>query len=313
MSINQPFHEGETFVQERLGVAEEARRIGRVVGSSIAEGARGFLSQQTMAVVGSVDSRGEVWASMLLGEPGFLKVIDEKDLEIDLDRVFRDLGDPLWGNFQSDSRVGTLVIDLATRRRLRVNGRLWAKGSARLRLEVEEFYPNCPQYIQRRRLVGVDGGHGDSRLPGIGTHLGPSQVAFIRRADTFFVASAHPRRGVDASHRGGNPGFVEVLSDGRLRIPDFPGNRMYNTLGNFAVNPRAGLVFVDFETSRTLQLLGRVKIQWDAEDPDDESGGTRRFWDFQVLEWREASLARRFEWEFVDFASQNPGKREASV
>ena len=92
-------------------------------------------------------------------------------------------------------------------------------------------------------------------------------------ADTFFVASAHPRRGTDVSHRGGDPGFVRMLDDHTLRVPDYAGNSMFNTLGNLHVNPRAGLLFVDFDRWRTLQLTGTATIRFDLEP---------RAWDFRV-------------------------------
>jgi hypothetical protein len=71
---------------------------------------------------------------------------------------------------------------------------------------------------------------------------------------------------VDVSHRGGKPGFVRVDIDGGrgvLTIPDFRGNFMFNTLGNLAADPRAGLLLVGFEHGGTLQLSGRARIEWD--------------------------------------------------
>jgi predicted pyridoxine 5'-phosphate oxidase superfamily flavin-nucleotide-binding protein len=70
-----------------------------------------------------------------------------------------------------------------------------------------------------------------------GTALGRERTVLIRRADTFFAATAHASRGTDASHRRGNPGFAKVLDETTLRIPDYPGNSMFNTLGNLAVDP----------------------------------------------------------------------------
>ena len=61
--------------------------------------------------------------------------------------------------------------------------------------------------------------------------------------------------GADISHRGGRPGFVRVDGD-VLTIPDFRGNRYFNTLGNLIAEPRASLLFVDFETGDLLQLQG---------------------------------------------------------
>jgi ferredoxin-NADP reductase len=129
---------------------------------------------------------------------------------------------------------------------------------------------------------------------------------WIARADTLFVASAHPEQGADASHRGGRPGFVQFLDSQTLRIPDYAGNNMFNSLGNFESFPHAGLAFVDFEQGRLLQLTGRPVIHWDIADPDGRTGGSGRFWDFEVEAWRESALALRLEWEFLDYSPLLP-------
>jgi predicted pyridoxine 5'-phosphate oxidase superfamily flavin-nucleotide-binding protein len=95
------------------------------------------------------------------------------------------------------------------------------------------------------------------------SRLDARQRAWIGNADTLFIASFHPEGGADASHRGGFPGFVSVLGDDRLAFPDFPGNAMFNTLGNLTEYPRAGLLFVDFETGDVLQLSGRAQVESD--------------------------------------------------
>ena len=66
--------------------------------------------------------------------------------------------------------------------------------------------------------------------------LSAAQRARIGAADTFFIASAHPEGGADASHRGGRPGFVRVTGQRSLAFPDYPGNNMFNTLGNLTAD-----------------------------------------------------------------------------
>lgn len=56
--------------------------------------------------------------------------------------------------------------------------------------------------------------------------------------------------GIDVSHRGGNPGFVHIVNETTLEFSDNSRNMMFNTLGNVALNPDAGLVFIDFEAAR---------------------------------------------------------------
>ena len=84
---------------------------------------------------------------------------------------------------------------------------------------------------------------------------------------------------------------------------------MFNTLGNFVVFPQAGLVFIDFDRKRALQLSGRAKIFWEADDPGQETGGTNRYWDFHVERWLDTTDAVPLEWEFLDFSPHNPGEK----
>ena len=88
----------------------------------------------------------------------------------------------------------------------------------------------------------------------------------IRSADTFFVASSGAlgdrNAGIDVSHRGGRAGFVSFAEGGALTIPDYVGNNYFNTFGNLVVQPRCGLLFLDFQSGELLQLRGMAKIDW---------------------------------------------------
>ncbi len=99
--------------------------------------------------------------------------------------------------------------------------------------------------------------------PRVTSRLDSRQGAWIGNADTLFIASFHPEGGADASHRGGFPGFVRVIGDDQLVFPDYPGNAMFNTLGNLAEYPRAGLLFVDFTTGDVLQITARAHVESD--------------------------------------------------
>ncbi len=307
MRIDSPFHEGELQVQERANELEEGARNGRVVADSIMKGALKFVAQQPMVVLGSVDDEQEVWASVLFGPPGFVTAPDERRVEFDLAHAGINEHDPFWRNIQHNPRIGALFLELATRRRLRINGTVERPTDGKLELNVAECYPNCPKYIQRRHIQFEAVERSETVPSAIGGHsLNREQAALIQASDTFFVASAHPQRGVDASHRGGPPGFVEVVDERTLRIPDYVGNSMFNTLGNFTVDPRAGLVFIDFELNRTLQLTGRTEILWDREDPTGRTGGTQRFWMLRIDRWLESETHAGLRWEFLDYSPHNP-------
>jgi len=302
-----PFHAGELEVQKRLGEDEIARRVGRVIANRIPTGAAGFIGRQRMMILGSADREGRPWASMLLGEPGFVTTPDPGTLEVDLEHASSHPDDPLWTDLEGGARVGTLLIDLANRRRFRINGRAEVTAERSLRIAVDEAYGNCPKYIQRRHVtVGEAGPPVDAAPVRRGERLEEGHRRWIEAADTLFVASVHPELGVDASHRGGNPGFVTVVDDRTLRVPDYQGNSMYNTLGNFAVNPAAGLLLIDFDRHVTLQLTGRAEILWHLDRPAGETGGTRRYWELTVERWIETELAPALRWELLDRSPFNP-------
>ena len=308
MKIEAPYHEGELQVQERVGVLSEGAQNSRVIQDSIIKGALRFINQLPMAVFGSLDREQNLWASVFLGRPGFMQAEDERTVTFDLAEMMPAPHDPFWTNTQTNQQVGMLAIELASRRRMRINGKVTKESDNGLTLHVEEAYPNCPKYIQRRHVSTPLNAFDRTQSTSVqGNVLGPAQQAIITQADTFFVASAHPERGVDASHRGGHPGFVQILNDHTLRIPDYIGNSMFNTLGNFTVNPRAGLIFLDFESGRTLQLTGRPEILYDMEDIPDVTGGTRRYWLLHIDRWLETTQSP-MSWEFLDASPYNPNQ-----
>lgn len=250
------YHEGELEVQRRAGVALNAERIGRSIHRTIPPLARQFASERPFAIIGAADADGCVWASLLRGAPGFLTAPAEDRLRI---ATRLDDEDPLAVALAGEADVGLLLIDPATRRRMRVNGRVRPDGAG-LEVTTREVYANCQKYIQPREAALPAGVTPPVRRA---SHLDAGQMRRLADADTLFLASRHPAAGADVSHRGGPRGFVHVTAPDRLAIPDYSGNMMFNTLGNLAADPRAGLLLVDFEHGGTLQLSGRARIEWD--------------------------------------------------
>jgi hypothetical protein len=312
MSQKVLFHAGELAVQLRAGESQMARMNAGALSDRIPGGAIPFLAQQPMAVAASTAADGAVWASVLVGEPGFISAADAHTVKIDISMPPAAMDDPLWANLQHDNTVGLLVIELGSRRRLRINGKTSLEDGRQLKVDVGVAYPNCPKYIQRRHWSwpAASSQRAASGRGRQGRTLDDRQRNWIAAADTLFVASAHPGQGADASHRGGRPGFVQIVDDSRLRVPDYSGNSMFNTLGNFESYPHAGLAFLDFEQGRLLQLAGRPVIRWDLDDPQQHTGGTGRFWDFEVELWRESELSFQLQWELIDFSPFNPAPLE---
>ena len=266
------FHDGELAVQRRAGVMNEAARLsGMLAPGELRGGMARFLADRTFAVLTGRDRHGRLWTSALVGPPGFLEPTGATTLLV---RTAPGAGDPLSG-LPSGQPVGIVVVEFATRRRVRINGTLSAAGEDTLRIAVEQAYGNCPQYIQQRTIrQEPSSGRGMSRTERR-TGLTADDHAIIRAADTFFIGTLHPTRGADASHRGGPVGFVRVDS-GRLWWPDYAGNNMFNTLGNLAVDARAALLFTDFTTGHTLQLSGTAGLDWTSPGTPGDDGGTGR-------------------------------------
>ena len=297
------FHEGERAVQERAGVAEAAAKLGQHMVQPQLDGQfAAFLREQLFVVVASGLGSGQVWASPLAGPPGFA-VATAPDHVVVQARVAPE--DPLALALENGpAPIGLLVIEPVSRGRIRLNGsgQLTERG---LEIDLHEVFGNCPKYIQRRVPAGLveAGGAAGARS---GTCLDIAERGLIEAADTFFIASRHPDRGADASHRGGRPGFVQVSDDGRsLTFPDYQGNNMFQTLGNLTANPAAGLLFVDWETGRTLQLSGRADIIWD-EERRAAWPGALRLVDLQIDAVVDRPHGTPFRWRFVEAHRLNP-------
>jgi predicted pyridoxine 5'-phosphate oxidase superfamily flavin-nucleotide-binding protein len=241
-----PFHPGEQAIQEKLGRREEMERFGRrVIRPYMPDQHRDFYASLPFAAIGAMDAQGRPWAGLVFGAPGFLKSPEPRELSLGAD--FHP-DDPIGFALDEGAPIGLLGVELASRRRNRVNGRVVERDGSRRVIAVDQSFGNCPQYNQNRALVETLPAPPQPAIRSAA--LSDEDRAMIAAADTFFVASATPSRdqpweGVDVSHRGGRPGFVKVEGD-QLTVPDYTGNFYFNTLGNFAVYPRAGLVFVDF-------------------------------------------------------------------
>lgn len=156
--MSAKYHPGEIEVQERAGVRPMAERVGNSIRPTIPPAAREFLKEQVMVVVGSVDAGGRVWASLLVGEPGFVRAPDARTVRIAA-TPFPD--DPLTEALKvAGTKVGVIAIDLATRRRLRLNGEAERRPDA-IYVTTQRVYANCSKYVQARvpEISGADAFH----------------------------------------------------------------------------------------------------------------------------------------------------------
>jgi len=303
--MNAPaFHEGERAAQSRVGAAvrERMAEIGpRVIRDFMPDQHREFFEQLPFIIAGTVDAAGQPWASVLAQPPGFIHSPDARHLTL---RARPLEGDPLQQTLADGAAIGLLGIEPHTRRRNRMNGIVRGVGAEGFAVELSQSFGNCPKYIQAREPVYVE-----QALSAAGpvvhesAQLDDAARRIISQADTLFIATAYAgdraqagrAGGVDVSHRGGKPGFVRVEADGTLTVPDFVGNYFFNTLGNLVVNPRAGLLFVDFDNGDLLYVAVTADIIWDGPEVDSFAGA-QRLMRFKVESMRlvESSLPLRW-------------------
>lgn len=300
-----PFHKGEQELQKRLGVNDQMERMAkRMMRPYMPEQHQTFFAQLPFIIAGSVDENGWPWASMLTGAPGFVAVPDSKKLVLNGGRF---TSDPFWQNSQTETPVGLLGIELPTRRRNRVNGVVSKAGDV-VSIDVVQSFGNCPQYIHTRDLKEVRDPQMTietevERFDAISENL----KRFIEKADTFFVASYNNQDdirdtgGVDVSHRGGKPGFIKVEGN-TFTIPDYIGNSIFNTFGNFLVNPKAGLIFIDFATGDVIQLTGTVDLFWDGNKEIEAFRGAERAWKFHLDHGHILKAASPYRWDLTQMS-----------
>ncbi|NVN92965.1 MAG: pyridoxamine 5'-phosphate oxidase family protein [Desulfuromonadales bacterium] len=299
--MNSVYHSGELKVQARAGTGEAAISVSRIVYSVIAHVFVDFIQSQPIVILSSVDSDGMAWASILCGPLGFMQVVDEHTLRV---ATLPDASDPLYGNLHDSAQVGLLVIDFSTHRRLRLNGCV-VTGADGFTVLTRQVYANCPRYIQSRRCGLNSDASPSPRVTLQATSLNGELQRRIRLADTFFLASFHPVGGSDVSHRGGFPGFVQVLDERTLVWPDYNGNGMFNTLGNISENPNAGLLFLDFEQGGALKLSGTAEIIWDTERAE-LFPGAERIIEFNILKVIVTENSTPLRCTFVEYSPYNP-------
>ncbi|MEL7979730.1 pyridoxamine 5'-phosphate oxidase family protein [Vreelandella titanicae] len=293
---SSPWHEGELALQRVVGVEKQMAEVGRkVMRPFLTPQLQHFFPQLPFVAAAAVDHDGWPWVTLLEGAPGFVHAPDESRLDLTL---MPPADDPVTPLLTSGANLGLLGIELPTRRRNRVNGVL--RGSAgQWQLEVVHAFGNCPQYIHDWSAMRSVQPQPDPVLikrDATLDQLPEPVLAHIDRAITAFVGSyAHTDQGVqvDASHRGGQPGFIRRQGSD-LILPDFAGNRFFNTLGNVLASGLAALVIPDFTSGNVLHLTGEARLV-DEETAGARYPGAERYWCLtpRHIVWRPRALRWR--------------------
>lgn len=301
------FHKGELEIQQKYNISHNPALAERLLKDYIMDQLIPFIEQQSTIIISTTDTNTNIWASMLIGDKGFVNVKTPRQIDIHLDQLKSTPTEVLFKNILAESKIGILFIDTATRSRYRLNGHATLLSN-KIEVMVSEAYPNCPKYIQQRIPILSEKPSELGVEESKGTTLNSIHKEWIKNADTFFLGSMNANGDMDASHRGGPTGFIEIIEDGTLKIPDYVGNNMFNTLGNFVQVPKAGLLFIDFEKGHSLQLSGETELLFDQEESNDleRTTGTGRYWLFKTKQWIQTEFHNQIDWKFISFSPFNP-------
>lgn len=157
------YHEGNRTLQDRYDTRRLADRIEeRIVRETIDADDRAFIEARDMFFVATSDEEGRPTCSYKGGEPGFVRVVDQRTIAFP---IYDGNGMYLTsGNMLVNPNVGLLFIDFTGRRRLRLDGVAsvdehdellgeYPEAQFVVRVRAERVYPNCPRYIHKYELV----------------------------------------------------------------------------------------------------------------------------------------------------------------
>lgn len=296
------WHPGELALQRIAGSeAMLAPRAPRILLPYMTEQLRSFFPLLPFLVVSFVDDAERPWGTMIAGPPGFIWSPTPDTLRVER---LPPTGDPFAAVVREGTPVGVLGIELPTRRRNRVNGIVSACDGSGFTVTVQQAYGNCPKYIQQRGYAGMNAFPERVESSAFADLDDPEAQSLLNSADTTFVASFAPgpdgSPSMDVSHRGGRPGFIGIDNDNCLTIPDFSGNRYFNTLGNILVTGRAGVVVPNFETGDVLLLMGDAEVGLD-ESTQAQAAKVRAEGIWRLLprqgRWLRGALPVEFEFK----------------
>jgi len=148
--LNSAFHAGEQSLQARLGLQERMQTIAeKVIRPFMPAPHRELFEKLPLVFLGGLDQQQNPWATLRLGQPGFVSSPDEKTLVI---QASAQKHDPLSSDLSTGQDLGVLGLEFETRRRNRVSAKITALKPRKLELEVKQSFGNCPKYIKRALL-----------------------------------------------------------------------------------------------------------------------------------------------------------------
>ena len=303
------YHSGELSAQDKAGTKGVAAELaaGKRSALNFASAHDVFLAAQSFAALACVDLKSElVWVTPLFGRPGDLTAISEKEIAVSRDCIpnldilnFIEPGTPL----------SLLGIDLNRRIRHRINGVSMTSAlgeTSGLNLQVDEYSPNCPKYINRRDIIPASSGTSalnKGAKAETRTELNLDDQTFVRNMDTLWIGSYAPGVGADCNHRGGQPGFIRIVSPSTIEWPEYRGNGMFFTSGNLESYNKAGVTLVDFESGSMIQMTGVATVDW---EHDGSYEGASRKIVFHITSLVRTDDVTNHRWQRLDYSPYNP-------
>ncbi|ETW00594.1 hypothetical protein H310_07168 [Aphanomyces invadans] len=289
---NHNQHSGELYVQERRHVPREVSQYPpQIISDDMPRQHSTFFSDLPYFAIATMDSHGRPWATLVTGPRTARPVtaMSSDKLRIDTELPADDPFGACVASHQQASNGSALWaglgVDFSNRRRNKVAGYVvsssFDQGYLRMDLTTNDNMGNCPKYITVRDLVyaperrapsTISNTFHDSVSPNAPVSLTEEEIDHVHRASTLFLASRHidakdPRStDMGLNHRGGSRGFARVGEAGTtINVPDFSGNRFYQSLGNIQTDKVAGLVVPCFETGDLLYLTGHAENLFDED------------------------------------------------
>ncbi|KAK6002885.1 hypothetical protein QM012_001635 [Aureobasidium pullulans] len=287
------FHKGERMMQKKLRVPDMDNPTIPMLSSQ----ASSMLQRAPLLAFGTLDPEGRPWTTVWGGSKGFSQPLGNSMIGIrtsvasKLDPVVevlvgRDAKGEIVKEYGEGRLLSGLAIDLDTRKRVKLAGRMFAgalssttdrendtddqeqQGVLQLVARIDESLGNCPKYLNRREIYPATT---DPKVVSDSVPLDEKAVELIHKVDLMFLSTSSGSS-MDTNHRGGPPGFVRCLPQQggctQFVYPEYSGNRLYQSLGNMTLNPKAGFCFPDFDTGNCLFVTGETEILFGKDAAD---------------------------------------------
>lgn len=254
--MNNIFHEGEYHIQEIMGVRKSSDTLSSMIKDTIPPIASEFLKNLNFCIITISTKEDDLFTSTVYSIDNYIEVLNQSQICISLKNhsyIPKEFYNAKYIN------IGMIGLNFEKAMRIRINGKGHIKEN-KLYLSIDEIYSNCPKHI-KKRVLQKETKSFDAKDIIKEKFLSKEVIKIISDIDTFFIATSHKEKGLDVSHKGGNKGFLKVLTTNQLLFEDMPGNNLYNSIGNIYTNPNINIFFIDFKNNDTCHIKGTAILK----------------------------------------------------